>query len=363
MKKHEKYMKKCLKLAKKGEGRVSPNPLVGAVLANQNGEIIAEGYHEVYGGPHAEINAINKADLNTAGATLYINLEPCCHYGKTPPCVDRIIESGVTRVIIGMEDPNPAVAGKGARKLQDAGIEVISGILEEDCLKLNEIFIKNMTEKNPFIAIKTASTLDGKIATSKGKSKWITSDKAREQVHRLRNKYDSIITGSGTIIADNPSLTCRLENGRNPVRIVVDSNLITPETNKVYNNDGTKVIIATSEGISLDKKTRYPAHVRIIECPLINQKIDLKFLTQKLYTDGIYSIMVEAGGKLNGAIVSQGLADKIYFFIAPKIFGDKEALSCFEGFNIENLDQCINLDFQEVKHFPPDLMIEGYLNQ
>ena len=356
---HEKYMERCIKLARRGEGNVSPNPLVGAIVLDKEGNVSGEGFHEKYGEAHAEINALNIAGEKARGSTLYINLEPCCHWGKTPPCVDRIIESGVKKLILGMTDPNPEVAGKGIKKAKEAGIEVIEDVLNKKCLKLNEIFIKNITQKKPFIAIKTASTMDGKIATALGKSKWITFEKAREEVHRLRNKYDAIITGSGTVIADNPSLTCRMEDGRNPVRIVVDSHLTTPENSQVYRDDGTRVIIAACEDSA--NKEKYSRNVEIFECPIINGRPNLEYLVNKLYKNGIYSIISESGAKLNGAFLKENLADKIYFFLAPKLMADKTALSLFEGFNIENLDKCVNLRFEEIRHFPPDLMIEAYL--
>jgi len=311
-----------------------------------------------YGEAHAEINALNQAGEKAEGGTIYINLEPCSHFGKTPPCADRVISSGVKRVIIGMTDPNPRVAGEGIKKIQQADIEVTFGILEGECRKLNEIFIKHITKNKPFIAIKTASTIDGKIATRTGSSKWITSDLAREKVQRLRNKYDAILAGSGTVIKDNPSLTCRLEGGRNPVRVIIDSELKTSPNSKVYNNDGTRVLIAASEKV----EGNYPANVEIIRCPLTDEgKIDLKYLTAELYKKGIMSILIEAGGKLNGAFLKNNFVDKFYFFIAPKILGDNQAHSNIESFNIENIDQCINLRFDEVKFFPPDLMIEAYI--
>lgn len=358
---HEKYMKRCIELAKLGEGKVSPNPLVGAVVLDKYGNLAGEGFHEKYGEAHAEVNALNRAGENSKGGTLYINLEPCCHYGKTPPCIDRVIESGVKKLALGMTDPNPKVAGESIKKAREADIEVIENVLNTECMKLNEIFLKNIKENKPFIAIKTACTMDGKIATPEGKSKWITSESARRQVHRLRNKYDAILTGSKTVIADDPSLTCRLENGSNPVRIVIDSGLITPVNSKIYNDDGAEVIIATSK--NTEHKTSYPKHIKFIECPLVNNKIDIGHLIKILYQMKIYSIIIESGGKLNGAFLEQNLADKVYFFLAPKLMGDENAFSSFEGNKIKNLEQCKMLTFQDVKSFPPDLMIEGYINE
>ncbi|OGI00862.1 MAG: riboflavin biosynthesis protein RibD [Candidatus Melainabacteria bacterium GWF2_37_15] len=332
---HEKHMNRCIELARQGEGRVSPNPLVGAVVLDRNGNVVGEGYHEKYGEAHAEINALNKAGEKAIGGTLYVNLEPCCHYGKTPPCIDRVLKSGIKTLVLGMTDPNPKVAGKSIKMAKDAGIEIVENVLNAECLKLNEIFIKNIIEKKVFVSIKTASTIDGKIATSTGQSKWITSKNARAEVHRLRNKYDAILTGSGTVLADNPSLTCRMEEGRNPVRIVIDSQGITSSDAKVYNNDGTRVIVWKNH--------------------------DLEHLFNSLYEEGIYSVLIEAGTGLNSVVLKKNLADKIYFFIAPKIMGDKNAMPLFQGFDVKNLAECLEFKFGDIKVFSPDVMMEGYL--
>jgi len=354
----EKYIKECIELAKTGEGKVSPNPLVGSVVLDTDGNVVGRGYHMKYGEAHAEVNSLNQAGDRAEGGTIYINLEPCSHFGKTPPCVDKVIASGVKRVVVGMVDPNPKVARAGIKKLKNTGIEVVSGVLEKECKKLNEIFIKHITQNKPFIAIKTASTLDGKIATRTGNSKWITSSAAREEVQRLRNKYDAILTGSGTVIKDNPSLTCRLEGGRNPVRVIIDSQLKTSPDSKVYNDDSTKIFIASSE----KAKGQYPENVEIIRCPLTDEgKINLAYLINELYKKNVMSILVEAGGRLNGVFLKNNLVDKLYCFIAPKILGDKRAYPVIDGFDIENIDQCINLKFDEIKLFHPDIMIETYI--
>ena len=357
MNKHEKYMMECIELARTAEGQTSPNPLVGAVVLDKHGELAGKGYHAKCGEAHAEVCALDEAGTKAENGTLYVNLEPCSHFGKTPPCADKVIKSGVKKVVIGMTDPNPLVAGKGIEKLVNVGIEVDCGILNRECKKLNEIFIKHITQKKPFIAIKTASTIDGKIATKTFSSKWITSETAREEVQRLRNKYDAILTGSGTVIKDNPSLACI--NGKSPTRIIIDSKLQTPLTSKVYNNDGTKIIIATAQ----ESKENLPQNIELLQCPLTDKgKIDLNFLVNKLYEKGIMSILIEAGALLNGAFLKAELADKIYLFIAPKILGDSHACSSFEGFSLNNINECINLKFDEIKPFPPDIMIEAYLS-
>lgn len=356
---HEKYMKECLELARLGEGYVSPNPLVGSIVLDKDGNVVGRGYHEKYGEAHAEINALNQAGIKAEGGTIYVSLEPCFHHGKTPPCIDRIIKEKLKTLVVGMTDPNPLVSGKSIQKAKNAGTEVIEGVLTKECEKINEIFIKNITQNKPFIALKTASTIDGKIATSTGNSKWITSEAAREEVQRLRNKYDVIVTGSETVIVDDPSLTCRQKGGRNPVRVIIDSTLKAPPTSKVYNDDGTKVIIATSENIDKNKLKIYPEHIEILRCPLNkDNKIDLEYLVQKLK---VSSILVESGGNLNGAFLKYNLIDKIYFFIAPKITGDNSSKSSFEGIEIKNISESKEFVFGEIKNFSPDIMIEGYL--
>ena len=333
---YKKYMKRCLTLAKKAAGKTSPNPMVGAVILDKNLNFVSEGYHQKCGEAHAEVNAINAAkekNIDIKGGIIIVNLEPCSHYGKTPPCADLIIKSGLKKVVVGCTDPNEKVAGNGIKKCQNAGLEVITGILEEECKKLNEIFFKNQLEKLPFITIKTATTIDGKIATKTGSSKWITGEKSRNFVQKLRNNYDAILTSSQTVIADDPSLTCRMKNGKNPIRIIVDSKLTTPASAKVYNNDGTRVIIATT----LKDNKKYPTNVEILTVKKSNDKVDLKDLTQKLYDLGINSVLVEAGGKLNGALLKEKLADKLIHFTAPKLLADTTAKSFAEGFDIENI--------------------------
>lgn len=356
---YEKYMKKCIELAKRGEGLVSPNPLVGAVVLDKYGQVAGYGWHQKYGEAHAEVNAINMAKANGVdinGGTIIVSLEPCSHFGKTPPCADLIINEGLKKVVIGCVDPNPKVAGNGIKKIQNAGIEVVTGVLEKECLYLNEIFIKNQVEKMPFVAIKTATTMDGKIATKTGVSKWITSEKARSEVQKLRNKFDAILTGSGTVLADNPSLTCRMKNGRNPIRVIVDSKGKTPSDSKVFNEDGTKVFLAVLENVDLKK---YPENVQVLKCSACENKIDLKFLVNELYKQGVRSILVEAGGVLNGEFLKQNLVDKLYQFVAPKILGDENGKNFVEGFSIIDINRSMMLEIVKVKTFAPDILVEA----
>lgn len=357
---YKKYMKKCISLAKKGEGFVSPNPVVGAIVLDEKGDIVGLGYHQKYGDAHAEVNALNMAGDKAKNGTIIVNLEPCSHFGKTPPCSDLIIKKGLKRLVVGTLDPNPKVSGSGIKNCKDAGIEVITCILEHDCNVLNEVFFKNQMKKKPFIAIKTAITLDGKIASKTGSSKWITSEKSRNHVQKLRNKYDAILTGSNTVLTDNPSLTCRLKNKKNPARIVIDSKLITNPDNKIYNDDGTKVYIAVSKDISEQKKSLFPSNIEFIECPLKNQKIDLNYLTDELFKKGISSILVEAGGILNGAFLKENIVDKIYQFSAPKVLGDKDGKNWVEGLNITEINECLNLKKSKVLNLAPDTLTEYY---
>lgn len=344
-------MKKCIKLAQKGEGQVSPNPLVGAIVLDKDGNIVGQGYHQKYGEAHAEVNALNQAKEKALGGTIIVNLEPCSHFGKTPPCADLIIEKGIKKLIVGMIDPNPKVSGNGIQKCLDAGIEVQVGVLEDQCKDLNEIFLKNQLQKKPFIAIKTATTLDGKIATKTGSSKWITSEKSREFVQKLRNKYDAILTGSNTVIADNPSMLCTMPKGKNPIKIVLDTNAKTNPESKIFEKG--QIILATKE-----KTEKYPANVEILICPIDeNNQIDLNFLTEELYKKGIYSILVEAGSKINSSFIRNNLADKVYHFIAPKILGDDEAISCFSGFDISDINNCLKTTLKDIQKLDVDVII------
>ncbi len=357
-KEYNRLMKRCINLAKKSEGRVSPNPLVGAVIFDDEYNIIAEGRHEKYGENHAERNAILNCKTDLKGKSLIVNLEPCSHYGKTPPCADLIIEKGIKKVVIGMVDPNPIVRGKGIEKLRNAGIEVIVGVMEKECKELNEIFIKNQNEKMPFVTIKTAVTMDGKIALANGESKWITDEYSRKEVQKLRNKYDAILTGSRTVIKDNPSMTCRMRNGRNPIRIVADTNLRTLKESNIYNDDGTGVIILVGENTEEEKIKKFAKNVKIIKVPLKNGHVDLLNGLKQLYDkEGINSILVEAGGKLNKSLMEENLADRLIMFMAPKIMGDSSAISFVEGFKREKVSDCNKLELTSTKVLKKDILL------
>lgn len=354
---YEILMRECINLAKLGEGKTSPNPLVGAVVLDKNNNIISKGYHQKYGENHAERNAlINLSDEQCIGGTVIVNLEPCSHYGKTPPCADLIIEKGIKKVVIGMCDVNPIVAGNGIKKLKAADIEVIEGVLEDECKKLNEIFIKNMTEHKTFVAIKSASTLDGKISTSRGISKWITSENARNEGKRLRLKYDAIMTSSSTIIADNPSM---LHNKK----VIIDRELKTDFlTSEIYKSGISYVFY--DKNISPERTERVLSAIKqndsIILYPseVSANKIDLGFVLNKLYELGIMSVFVEAGGHLNGSMLKY--ADKIYQFIAPKILGDNTGLSSYNHRIADTLDDINNFRIDSAEIFPPDILLTLY---
>lgn len=345
---YENYMKKCIELAKNGEGQTSPNPMVGCVVLDKNENEISTGYHHKYGDNHAERDALLKLhNGEEKGGTLIVNLEPCSHHGKTPPCADLIIERGLKRVVIGMQDVNPIVAGNGINKLQKAGIEVISGIMEEECKKLNEIFIKNMTQNKCFIAIKTATTLDGKIATSNGSSKWITSSAAREKVKEIRNCYDAIMTTSSTILADNPTMLHRK-------KIILDRRLKTNLEAPIYKNGEIYLFNETLD--------MFEGGVNFIKTPVKANKLDLEFVFDRAYELGIKSILIESGGILNGSALKY--TDKIYHFIAPKITGDNSSLSCFNFQKINDINNSLNFKIESIEHFEPDILLTYYpINQ
>lgn len=337
-------MKKCIELAKNGEGQTSPNPMVGCVVLDKNGNEISNGYHHKYGENHAERDALLKLNNGEEkDGTLIVNLEPCSHHGKTPPCADLVIERGLKRVVIGMQDVNPIVAGNGIRKLKKAGIEVIENILENECRTLNEVFIKNMTQNKTFIAIKTATTLDGKTATSNGSSKWITSEQAREEVKRIRNRYDAIMTSSSTILADNPTMSHRK-------KIILDRNLKTNLEAPIYKNGEIYMFNETLD--------MFEGGINFIKTPVKNNKLDLKFVFEKAYELGIKSILIESGGHLAGSALKY--ADKIYHFIAPKITGDNNSLSCFDFQTIDDINKSLNLKITDVQKFEPDILLTYY---
>lgn len=359
---NEKYMKYALTLARKGAGKVNPNPLVGAVLV-KDGKIIGEGYHEFYGGAHAEINALKSASESVEGATLYVTLEPCAHYGKTPPCIEAIIKNKIAQVVIGSLDPNPLVSGKGVLRLEEAGVKVATGVLEEECKKLNEVFMKYIVKKEPFVVLKSAMSLDGKIATVTGESKWITSEEARNGVHQLRNTLSGIMVGVETIIKDDPQLTCRITNGRNPIVIVVDSKLRIPMTSKILNGE-SKVIVATTKQAEQSKVSQLQElgiSVFILESHKC--RVDLKQLMKQLGRLGIDSILLEGGASLNDSALKAGIVDKVRFYIAPKIIGGENAKTSVGGEGIRRLEDAIQIKDLKIQVIGKDIVLEGYVER
>lgn len=356
MRSHKKYIELALKLAEKGKGYTSPNPLVGALVVKR-GQIVGKGYHKKVGCDHAEVVAIKDAGKKAIGGTLYVTLEPCSHWGKTPPCTERIIESGIREVIIGMKDPNPII--EGYNELKFRGLKTKIGILDKECRKINEPYIKWIKTKTPFVIVKAAMSLDGKIATRTGDSKYISGREARKLVHQLRAELDAVMVGINTILKDDPQLTTRLVKGPDPIRIIADSNLKIPLRAKVLDNP-QKVIIATSKKASKKKaKQLQQKGAKILVLPLKKNKIDLKQLMVELGKLEITSVMVEGGAELNADAIRSGIADKVLFFIAPGFIGD--GLGAVGDLGIKKVDKKINLNHMSTKKVGKDILVEGYL--
>jgi diaminohydroxyphosphoribosylaminopyrimidine deaminase/5-amino-6-(5-phosphoribosylamino)uracil reductase len=361
---HEKYMRLALELALKAQGRTSPNPMVGAVIV-KDGEIIGTGYHLKAGTPHAEVHALRQAGAQAEGATMYVSLEPCSHYGKTPPCTEAVVKAGLKEVFVAMQDPNPKVAGKGIKQIVDTGIQVHVGLMENEAQRLNEAFIKYITKRTPFVLLKTAMTLDGKIATSTGHSRWITGDSAREMVHQLRDSYDAILVGVNTIITDNPALTCRLpEGGRDPIRIVMDSKARTPVDAQVLTQESTNLTyIAVIDGVPDEKLDRLiAAGVKIIKTTAAScGRVDIKELMHRLGEMEIISLLVEGGAEVAASFLEAEMVDKVLTFIAPKIIGGKDAPGPVGGHGKETMDQAIRLKNVRYGQAGDDFFVEGYI--
>ena len=347
----EKLMKRAFELAKKGEGRVLRNPLVGAVIVKDN-KIIGEGYHHAYGKLHAERDAFNNLSEDANGASLYVNLEPCSHHGKQPPCVDEVIRQGIKKVYISNLDTNPKV--EGIKKLKDNGIEVISGILEEEGKKLNEVFFFNMKYNRPMVILKYAMTLDGKIACANKDSKRISNESSRQYVHKLRTKYDAILVGKNTAIHDNPSLNSRIENGIDPIRIIVDSNLEMPRDLKIFDLESDKKTYIAS--IS-DKENPFKAE--LIKCKVKDGHVDIRDLLEKLYQMNVGSLLVEGGSTINNAFLEENLVDRIYEFISPKIISAEKSISPFAGKGCEFMKDAYKFAIENATMIEGDVLIEA----
>lgn len=361
---NEKYMRLAMQLAGNAIGRTSPNPLVGAVIVKDN-RVVGCGWHRKAGTPHAEVHALNQAGELAQGADVYVTLEPCAHYGKTPPCAKALVEAKVKNVYGGLLDVNPKVAGKGFKILEDAGIHVEYGFLQDELRKQNEVFFKWIEHKKPFVVLKAAMTLDGKIATATGQSKWITNETSRAYGYKLRDIYDGIMVGINTVIEDNPMLTARVDGGKNPIRIVVDSSLKIDINANVVQDKSAKTIVATTDKADKDKILKLQAQdidVIVVDKDE-NDKVDIEKLLDILGQQNICSILVEGGATLSGSFVAKKLVDKVYFFIAPKIIGGKEAKTPVAGTGILNLQEALTLKDIQIEKLEEDILIIGRVDK
>ena len=359
----EKYMRLALRLAIKAKGRTSPNPLVGAVIVKDN-RIIGKGYHRRAGKPHAEINALDMAGERARGATLYLNLEPCAHFGRTSPCTKKIISSRIKEVVVAMIDPNPLNYSRGVKELRKAGIEVKVGILEEKAKKINEAYITYITTRKPFVILKTAMSLDGRIATKTGDSKWITNESSRKYVHKLRSEVDAVLVGIETVLKDDPLLTVRSPKSKvqsQPIRVVVDSRARIPLGAKILNQESPTIVATTKFASKRKIEALRKKEVKVLIIRDRNKKVNLKELLKKLGELEITSLLVEGGGKINASFLENDLVNKILFFIAPKIIGGEEALTPVEGEGIERIKHTTKLKNISIKRFREDMLVEGYV--
>lgn len=358
-------MRVALREARKGLGRTSPNPATGAVIV-RDGEVVAKGYHKKAGSAHAEVEALNRLGGKAPGATLYVTLEPCNHFGRTPPCTQAILKSGIQRVVIGMRDPNPVVAGGGCESLVCGGLEVRVGVLEEECRQLNEAFLKFVKFRRPFVILKSAMTLDGWTGSSTGDSKWITNEKSRGFVHKLRGQVDAVMVGVGTVISDNPFLTTRLSGGRrrgrDALRIVVDTRLRTPVHSSVVGEESSsRTVIAVGEDVPSEIVSTFEERgVWIVPCPLKDGRIDLMSLMETLGKRSVMSVLVEGGATLGGSMIRERLVDKFHIFMSPKVFGGSDGVPMAKGRGPLRMGDCLSLRDIRIRRFGSDIMITGY---
>lgn len=359
----EQFMRQALSLARRGLGSTSPNPVVGALVVKE-GRIIGSGYHKRAGAPHAEIEAIGRAGNGARGATLYVTLEPCHHYGRTPPCTRAILEGGIRTVVVGIGDPNPHVEGGGAEYLRAQGLEVRCGVLEEECERANEVYIKYVTQGSPFVIVKGALTLDGWIATHTGDSKWITNEKSRRFVHTLRRRTDAIMVGVETVIADDPLLTPYLRKGAapDPVRVIVDTHLRVPLESRILSGEtSTLTCIAVGSKVSTTQRKRIEGlGARVIRCKVRDGQVDLEDLLDKLAKSSICSVLVEGGASLFTSVIRERLVDKYYLFLAPKLLGGDNGVPFTRGAGCDIIKDCVELKSVRVRRFDDDIMVEAY---
>lgn len=356
---HERFMRRALKLAARGAGRTSPNPAVGSVIV-KNGRIIAEGYHKKAGAPHAEAAALSTLKKGAKDSTLYVTLEPCCHFGRTPPCTDAIISSGIKEVVIGAVDPNPRVSGRGISLLKAAGIRVTSGVLERECRKLNEAYNRYITAGVPFVTLKLAQTLDAKTATSGGESRWITGTASRALVHRMRSMADAVMVGSSTVIADDPELNVRHLRGRDPLKVVLDTRLKTPLTARVFKGGGLLIFTTGASPSRIRKAAEAGAEVVVV--PAVKGGIDLKRVFKELAKREVVSVLVEAGGTLAASLLREGLVDRLSVFISPTVMGS-EGLASVGPLGVKRLKDALKIEDLTVKRAGTDILVEGYLRK
>lgn len=352
------YMRLAVELAKRGTGWTSPNPLVGAVLV-KDGEIIGQGWHAKCGELHAERHALKNCTASPRGATLYVTLEPCCHQGRQPPCTDAILEAGIARVVVGSSDPNPLVAGKGLELLRRRGVEVESGVLKAECDALNPVFFHFIQTRRPYVVMKYAMTMDGKIATRTGASQWITGEEARQRVHQDRHRYTAIMAGVGTVLADDPLLTCRMEGGKNPIRIICDTHLRTPLQSRIVHTAREVPTILAVCG----ERARYApyeaAGCRVWNLPCRAGHVDLDALMERLGAEEIDSVLLEGGGTLNWSALESGIVERVQAYIAPKLFGGAEAKSPVAGTGVELPAQAVQLQNTTITRLGPDFLLES----
>ena len=355
----ESYMRLALQLAQRGRGWTSPNPMVGAVIVRE-GRIIGQGWHQRYGQAHAERNALSSCTEDPQGAAMYVTLEPCCHYGKQPPCVNAILDAGISRVVIGSADPNPLVAGKGIAILRKHSIAVTENVLREECDELNKVFFHYITTKRPFVAMKYAMTMDGKIAAYTGASKWVTGEAARNHVQQQRHKFSGIMVGIGTILTDDPLLTCRMDGGRNPVRIICDTNLRTPlQSQVVITAKEVPTILATCSSDPEKQAAYRQAGCRVLCLNERNGHVDLLRLMERLGQEQIDSILLEGGGTLNWAALESGIVQQVQTYIAPKLFGGRNAKTPIEGAGVPSPDAAFYLKNSRLERLGEDFLIES----
>ena len=363
---HKAFMQRALDLAHRAKGRTSPNPLVGTVIV-KDGKVIGEGYHQKAGTPHAEVHALNAAGEATKGATLYTNLEPCCHWGRTPPCTEALIQAGIAQVYVAEVDPNPSVAGKGVQQLQNAGIKVHVGVCRQEAADLNEVHRKYIQTGKPFVILKTAMSLDGKIATTSGESQWITSEASRRWGHEVRDAVDAILVGRGTVARDNPALTTRLQNkeGQDATRIVLDSQGRTRADARIFNPDSEAgvIVAVTSEAPSENINALEKAGAEVLTVPAApGNQVCFRRLMEILGKREITSVLIEGGSEINASALAAGVVDKVMCFIAPKLIGGQEAPGPIGGVGIHSLTEAVNLQRMSVTPIPEhDILIEGYL--